>query len=950
MATKIEQLIINSPYREPSRYHQYNSQTREYELQTGRRPASYLLMNTQQSQPTEIPIELANDIRARLKRWQQNNRPGLTSISRQLLDYWMTDNRSEPLFYCQLEAIETLMFLTESDKGDYQVGLEIGDDGGSEFARWCTKMATGTGKTIVMAMIIAWNILNKVTYPNNPKFSKNILIIAPNLTVKDRLNVLKPNQDRTNYYHTFDLVPDNLKSKLYRGAKEGIVEILNWHMLARKTKQPSRVLKIGKESYERFTRRILNDLSTARNLIVINDEAHHAWRPLANQSPRDEETKQATIWMQGLDIIHQRRSILRCFDLTATPFRPQNQSNNKTDLLFSWVVSDFGLNDAIEAGLVKTPRMVNSTNASQIDYATLKPQLFHIYGDDTVRDNLNKKMPVLAILPDLVRRAYELLAADWQMVNARRQANGQITPAVMISICNETRTAERIEANFRNKNLGAEGLWDASTLLRIDSDILSKAESKLEADTGQYTEKANDPQQRLREHLENIIQANPSLTDEQREALLSLKNEELLRKIANTVGKTEEAGEQIRHVIAVAMLSEGWDTKNVTHIMGLRAFTSQLLCEQVIGRGLRRTNYTPDKQSGFFQPEYVTVFGVPFHFLPIEDHGKEPPAEQPSVDVQVKPDSSKYEISWPNVERIETTLKANVPIDVNQIEVLELDASKIPTQAKVVGVIAPEPVANMSPHTIQVFHQNYRLQTIIFNGASAVIEELAPQWQATRLDILPKVITLIDEFIQTGKLKIVALNDPSPEKERAVIMANLYQVAQHILRAIESECEAIETTQLVFNAEKVEQSTANMTTWSTSKPVYETKKSQINYAVIDSKPEEQVSQQLDDEGGIGRYVQAWVKNTARVNFYAEYLWQGTTHKYLPDFLIKLNNGVILVLEVKGWKAPDVAVKAEYLQRWVDAVNKDGRFGQWASDIIYDSQDLAKTINKYCPLH
>lgn len=945
MAKNIEKLIINSPYVEPQQHWYYDRETQEFTILPNRRPAGYVVA-TPNSQSFDDPgvfneIELANKVRDRVRRWQNDGRPGLTGISRRLFEYWTDEQRDHKFFYCQIEAIETLLFLNEAPDS-YKVGVDIPNDGGP-FSRWCSKMATGTGKTVVMAMLTAINIINKTTYRQDTRFSKNILVVAPGLTVKSRLSVLQPSH-KQNYYDEFDIVPADLKTKLY----EGKVKIINWHMLMPLKELERSVVKIGPESDEAFTRRVLEDMSDARNILVINDEAHHAWRLKPGETEADYTKHEiagqdATRWMQGLDRIYKTRHIIRCHDLSATPFRPMGRSSDE-ELLFGWIVSDFGLNDAIESGLVKTPRIVIRSDSMSIDTKTMKPKLYHIYNSDDVKYQLGKELPTEP-LPDLVRNAYYLLAKDWQETKNTWEQSGHTIPPVMITIVNRTETAARIEHSFRtNRFEGMEDLQDSSKILRIDSKVLGVAEEKSEVDTSTFSGKSKDD---YRVHLEEIVHNNPSLNDEQRDWLLNLKSEELLREIVDSVGAARKAGEQIQHVIAVAMLSEGWDTKNVTHIMGLRAFNSQLLCEQVVGRGLRRVNYETDPDTGLFAPEYVNIFGVPFSFLPNEGGDDTPPSPPtPQTRVEVNPDHAQYEITFPNVLRIEYKRKVQFSTTVDAIEPLTIDGSKNDTYAELAAVLEGKTTNTMSVIDLQEIANNYRTQKVVFRVASDIIETLSGQWEQSKLELLPKVIALTERYINSGKINFTSLLDEEPVRKKVLMMMNMNTIVRHISDAILFGSESIEATELVFDKQHVTRSTGDMPTWYTKRESEPAKRSHISHMVGDGGWEMAVARGLDTpDVGAGKYVDAWVKND-HIGFEIPYMWGGTLRRYIPDFLIRLNNGTTLVLEVKGVDTPQNQRKRKFLDEWVKAVNADGRFGTWAWDVIFHPNEFDNAIVKH----
>lgn len=577
---KIDKLIINSPYVEPQQYWEYLRESREFILQNGRRPAGYVVASENSKSFDDpgvfIEIDLVNQIRPRVNKWRDSGYPGVTGITKRLLNHWQApeERKDRRFFFCQLEAIETLIWLTEAPDSD-KTGIEIPSDGG-DFSRWCNKMATGSGKTIVMSMLIAWQVLNKVNNNQDKRFSKNVLVVAPGLTVRSRLSVLNPTNVE-NYYEEFNIVPSSLMDSL----RLGKVKIINWHALAwqseEKIAKKKSVDKRGAKSDEAYVKEVLGDMANASNLIVINDEAHHAWRLPAEskvKGVKKEDIEESTIWVGGLDRINNSRGILRCFDLSATPFAPSGKKASE-EALYPWIISDFGLNDAIESGLVKTPRVVVRDDG-KVD-TNLRSRLYHIYMDESVKDDINQKVDESIPLPDLIKNAYLLLGKDWKATKDEWESAGHKIPPVIITVANTTFTSARIKFSFDTDSfmLTAAGLGELvnpNLTLQIDSSILKKAEAE--------TEEVDV--------LESIDGDGESDSDDSTtEVKLTKKQQaELLRRTVDTVGKIGEPGEQIQNVISVGMLSEGWDAKTVTHIMGLRAFSSQLLCEQVVGRGL----------------------------------------------------------------------------------------------------------------------------------------------------------------------------------------------------------------------------------------------------------------------------------------------------------------------------------------------------------------------------
>ncbi|MCF8081802.1 MAG: DEAD/DEAH box helicase family protein [Deltaproteobacteria bacterium] len=906
---QIKKLIINSPYEEPTRFWQYVRESREFSLESDRRPAGYIIATPQSKGFDDpgvfVPIELVNTIRPRVKDWRERGYPGVTGITKRLLAHWQDpdERQDRRFFFCQLEAIETLIWLTEAPVAE-KIGIHISSDGG-EFVRWCCKMATGSGKTIVMAMAIAWHVLNKVVNRQDARFSKNVLIVAPGLTVKSRLQVLNP-FDNNNYYKLFNIVPGGLFDRL----RQGKIMIQNWHGLQWDTEEriakKKTVDKRGAKSDEAYVRDVLGDMSEARKILVINDEAHHAWRVPAEskvKGVKKEEIEASTVWVGGLDRIHKVRGILKCLDFSATPFAPSGKKSSE-EALFQWIISDFGLNDAIEAGLVKTPRVVIRDDGKLTkDY---KSRLYHIYMDKEVKDDVNRKAGETELLPDLITNAYYLLGKDWLETKNKWTKEGHTIPPVMITVANRTETSARIKYAFDHHQILIPDLCDIEKTLQIDSKVLEAAEA---ADAS-------------------------VLIDENGKKLTRKQQAELLRQQVDTVGKRGEPGEQIQNVISVGMLSEGWDASTVTHIMGLRAFSSQLLCEQVVGRGLRRTSYdlNPD---GLFAAEYVNVFGVPFTFLPHENQeGPPPPPQKPKTIIEAVNDKKRHEIAWPNVIRVDHIYWPRLTIDLTKIEEIELNPTKSITEAELAAIIAGKPnPAALSEIDLNEIGEKFRLQTIIFETAKRIFNYEKPNWKGQKELLLVQLVRIVEKFLASGKVTIKGnLFTQGELRRRILIMLNLNKIIQHVWEAIRTE--NTEKLVPVFDSENSIRKTGNMRTWQTSKPCQWTLKSHINFCVLDSTWEASEAYILDRHHN----VESWVKND-HINFMVLYNYQGVIRKYYPDFIVKLKNGSQLILETKGKDNQQNRTKRAFLDEWVRAVNNDGGFGKWKWAVSFDPSDL-----------
>lgn len=918
----IDQLIINSPYEEPVEHWKYDQATQTFSREAGRRSAGYIIASqatrTHSDPGHFIEIPLVNQIRPRVQEWRKGGYENATGVTRRLLEHWndpelFTERR---FFFCQLEAAETLIFLAEAPDR-LKVGIEVPTDGG-QFERLCAKMATGTGKTIVMSMVVAWQILNKVSYPKDTRFSKNVLVMAPGLTVKSRLEVLKPS-DKDNYYSAFNIVPSSLRENL----RQGKVIVHNWHALAwdseEQIEKRKSVDKRGPKSDKAYVRDVLQDMADAENILVINDEAHHAWRVPAEskiKGVKKEDIDEATKWISGLDRIHRVCKLLRCIDFSATPFAPSGKTAAE-ESLFSWIVSDFGLNDAIESGLVKTPRIVVRDNG-KIDAKTYRSILYHLYEHEDVKEDLNRPASEDEPLPSIVNNAFLLLGTDWLETKRLWDKTGMPVPPVMISVVNRTETAARIKYAFDNGKIKIDELCDPKKTIHIDSNVLKNSDEPDGADTLPTKESSANSTDESDNYTER------SLTKKEQAARL--------RKIVNTVGKLGEPGEQVQNVISVGMLSEGWDAKTVTHILGLRAFSSQLLCEQVVGRGLRRTSYETDPETGLFLPEYVNIFGIPFSYLPFEgEGGAKPKPPSPKIPIYPDPEKAQYQIEWPNIVRIEHVFKPKLSLDVSTIKTLELHASDIIELAELAPTIEGKPdLENIKTIDLEQLAGRIRTQKVIFETAVDVFERVRPGWSGSKPDLLAQLIRIVEAFVKSDWISTKPASYAKDEfKRNLIITLSMSKVVQHIFEHVRFN--NTESLSPVFDTERPILSTENAGTWYTGKPCERMRKNHINLCVFDSTWEKAAALECDRS----KHVKSWVKND-HLGFEIHYIFNGVVRKYIPDFLVKLENGTTLILEVKGQETDRDRAKWAFMQEWIGAVNEDGRFGKWTWAVSSDA--------------
>ena len=536
-------------------------------------------------------------------------------------------------------------------------------------------------------------------------------------------------------------------------------------------------------------------------------------------------------------------------------------------------------------------------------------------------------------LSDLVLNAYYLLGYDWRETWKKWMDNNHPTPPVMITVCNRTETAARIKHAFDAKRIHIDELCDPDRILHIDSKVLNEAEAS-EEPIAEVEELGSEQEQEDKEKP-----PEPKLTKKQQA--------EYLRTTVDTVGKPGKPGAQIKKVISVGMLSEGWDAKTVTHIMGLRAFSSQLLCEQVVGRGLRRTSYetktTMDPITGqmveLFESEYVNIFGVPFTFLPHEG-GEDGPPEPPKPKTAVEPDPAKkeFEIGWPNLVRIERSFQPTLSLDWNKTRPLELNAASTAQVAELAPILEGKPdTTKIDRIELERLAGEFRTQRIIFETTRDIFDQMQQNWQGNRELLLAQLVRIVESFINSDRIVITpALFNQEILRRRLIITLNMTRVVQHIWEAIRQE--NTEKIEPVFDRDRPIRSTGDMRTWYTGKPCERTKKSHINVAVYDSTWEASDAYILENS----KEVKAWVKND-HLGFEVFYIYRGVVRKYRPDFLVKLTNDEMLILETKGQETEQDKVKQQYLDEWMQAVNFQGSFGQWRSAVTKAPGDITDLL-------
>lgn len=899
----VDNPILNSPFEEPMHYWAYEEG--QPVLKEGRRPAGYYLKprtgkdRAALLEEEFVPLELVNTIRERVKAWRERGYPEVTPITRQLLNHWNNPDRERRLFFCQNEAVQTLIWLVEASPAEKQ-GIVTPKDNG--LTRYACKMATGSGKTVVMGMVIAWHVLNKLANPQDRRFSDAVLLVCPNLTIRERLQVLLPWKPN-NYYDKFDLVPRGMMERL----QQGKFEITNWHLFQPRDDSRSRsVVQRGVESDAAFCRRVLKELGNKQNILVINDEAHHAYRPAPLPDEQREklsqeeitEREEATVWVDGLDRIHAVRGINFSADFSATPFYIKG-SGYEEGAPFPWIISDFGLVDAIESGIVKIPRVPVDDNTGAVI-----PKYFRLW------EAINQALPPSErqtarrrAKPESVLREAEgalaTLASEWRRTFEQFREAGSPVPPVMIVVCDNTDLSKLVHEHIA----GGHVVWElanrpqAEATFRIDTKLLAEAEVTFDDETRSEAS-------------------------------------ERLRKVVDTIGKLEWEGEgdppgkNIRCVVSVGMLNEGWDAQNVTQILGLRAFTSQLLCEQVVGRGLRRLNY-----DDFSEPEYVDVYGVPFEVIPVK---KKPlgrtEKQKVSTLIRALPERKHLEITFPRVEGYVVDVRVRIRLNLDDVPFLQIGGDE-PTEVTVkpqVGYRIGRP-DRLGPglevlHDRNPFHREKRLQATVYEIAAELTRRLKEKKEqyCARHVLFPQVLDAVWRYLEE---RIVVMNDDTPLEEIALLKYK-QRIIERLTEAIEPDVDAGEQPILpVIERFRPVGSTAEVL-FRTVRPCVGTTKSHISHVVLDApRWEHTAAYHLERMPEVIAYAR-----NDHLDFTIPYEWQGVRHQYSPDYLVRMRSKdgatVKVVLEIKGFEDEQDRQKEAAAQRWKRAVNHHGEFGKW----------------------
>ena len=969
----VERPILCNPYEEPDAHWVYDTETGEAIRQPGRRDAGYWyktertgsgqLRLFQEEERDDLP--LVNALRDDVRRWRESNYRNATNVTRELLRHWTREDKERRLFFCQREAVETIIYIAEILRTDKRIGFnpqfakadlaKLVDPPNTpnipDLIRYGCKMATGSGKTVVMAMLIAWAFCNRGKVPSDERFPAAALVVCPNLTIKERLQVLRP-ESPDNYYDAFELIPTKLRPLLNKGK----VLVTNWHQFAPESEhseggQSYAVVNKGEETPDAFAKRVLGELHERAPIMVLNDEGHHAYRP----APADEklsadekkEREEATVWISGLDTINRACGIRFCVDLSATPFYIQGSGHSEGSP-FPWLVSDFGLVDAIESGITKIPRLPVSDTTGRPE-----PKFFRLWQaiqeEISPADRLPGKKPKPEAVYREVEDALNTLASQWkerfEYIEGASDAQDK-TPPVMIIVCDNTNIAE----HFFEKISGEE-----------DREVVEENGKQGKGKKKKQTETVYGQGQVFPDMLSNNEGISRTLRIDSKR-LAEAENEdpqknrtqaaEDLRRVVATIGKPGQPGAQIRCVVSVAMLNEGWDANNVTHILGLRAFSSQLLCEQVVGRGLRRMNYTPDPETGLLTEEYVDVYGIPFSVIPFKGRpkNKPEPIDKPKNHVRAIPERADFEIRFPVVEGYAFALKKNeIHANINSMTPLRLEPEYTPTAVFVkpaagyeIGAPTILGPGDFIEHDRTAYYKATHIQHIKFEIARRIVialvgdrvnqrnseSDLNLRLQS-RHRLFPQVFRLVDAYVE--KKVDFSGCDPCELGQQKY----MERIVERLLTAIQpAETEGEPPLLPILNRYKPT-GTSSEVDFMTTRPCHGTQRSQINQVVLDTQRWERSACFWLEASEVVAY---YVRND-HLGFGIPYEYTGVPHSYEPDFIVRLKNDVNLILEIKGYEGDQELAKYVGAKRWVSAVNNWGDLGKWDFHVCRDPQRL-----------
>ena len=990
-----ENPVLNSPYEQPTRHWEMKDNVPTGEIAESRRKSEYVTpiarakkspssaeqgtLDFGDAQGIDIDAEdkqryeydRINEIREAVASWRNLPESSwcVTPETARLLRHWRSyDFKHRRPFFCQIEAVEVYIWLTEVAP-NYKRGKEIieylaksSEDANAGIHRVALKLATGAGKTTVMAMLIAWQTINAVRSPSSKKFTNGFLVIAPGLTIKDRLQELLPS-DLNAIYTKYELVPVEFSNDI----KKARVVITNYH--AFKLREELELSKKGRnflqgrhgerlvttETPGKMLSRVMPELLGMKHILVINDEAHHCYeekpdlegvREFAEGEKEEiaDRAEAARLWLNGIRAVTSKMKC-RVIDLSATPFFLRG-SGYPEGTLFPWTVSDFSLMDAIECGIVKLPRVPVSDNAND-DHSPIFRKLW-----ENVRDDMPKKARLNSKdfldpteLPPTLINAIDELYAHYEKTDEVWKSSDMATPPCFIFVCQNTAISklvydfvsgyEKPNGSFQPAHCRLFSNYDDYGHLHARPNTILVDSVQLESGEGLSDQFAKVAAKELDIYKRELVERSGDAR-----AAENLKPQDILREVMNTVGKQGKLGGHVRCVVSVSMLTEGWDANNVTHILGLRAFGTQLICEQVVGRALRRSSYLLNDQK-MLSPEYADIFGIPFDFASRGVIAK--PTKPPKLThvFAVSPERDEKEIVIPNV------VGYRIELPEQRLSATWTDGSDYMLSPDVVGPCETrmEGIVGES-HELNVKHlKDVRENTIIYTLTKYMLEEhFRKQYEDTPIHLFGEVKHIVADWVR-NHLHCSGGAFPAQILYTSLALDACRRIAKAITEAAVRKDE--NPVRAFLSPYRKELSTRDVDFVTSKTRLWESSSmSHVNYAVCDSDWEMEFCRVLEENGR----VKAWVKND-HLGFTVPYFKGTAKHEYIPDFIVRLDNGVNLVIEVKGFVNEDVNNKRTAIEgQWIPGVNRLGSYGKWAfgqfESVFSMEQDFEQFIDKF----
>lgn len=1038
--------ILNNPYEEP-RWH-YSADldgNLDYnKVLEGRRPYTATIgiaPNQPQNEffnhddlPEDDPnASFINALRKEVKRWRESGYPHVTRVTRELLNFWFCNPERQNfhrLFFCQREAVETAVYLNEAADFDPNTGrylllqLEerqqtVNEDFAYVLPRTAFKMATGTGKTVVMAMLILYNYLNKRENVMDTRFADHFLLVSPGITIRDRLGVLFIDENSakaryddsvTDYYHKRGLIPHNYEAQL--GGLNACITIINYHQFEPKQYQGKKqspldgkltyksgegmVKQQDKEEYTAVISRILGRMPKSKRILVINDEAHHCYLPKAQEKKRgsksddnDADNDNAMVWYEG---IRQMKllgyKVQHVYDLSATPYYLKGSGYPEYSL-FPWVVSDFGLVDAIESGLVKIPFLPSSDDTIGLTDPVLRNIYEHVSKElpkkgqkakkaEDKKNGKNQRTPEPAPnLPSLLNVAIDQFVKDYEAYEKGIREEGEAamnlfsTPPVFIVVCNNTSVSKEVfkmmagyeSTDTDGNTIYVPGHYDIFSNYK-DGMPLKKQPSLL-IDSAAVEDAGNVVSDEFKRIYKNEIEQfkRDYATLHGAGSADQLTDGDILREVVNSVGKPKTLGAHIRLVVSVSMLTEGWDANTVTHVCGVRAFGSQLLCEQVAGRALRRRSYEmlpynndgeeideknlrrykPENVVWKFPPEYAHIIGVPFKTFKGGGSGTTP-LTKPKKPVFAMDERKTMEITFPNITGYRSqTIDGRITADYTDVPKFRLNFNEVPTKTTLSSAVNGDAKVILKSdyrelRDAQVIYElTRRLINLKYtdkkNGRQfqlfAALKKVVLQWYDSQIEVIG--------------------GDGSPELRRLAMFWTPTDVVSSIYEGIRAASQGEERITAILNYYNPAGSTRYVH-GATTKEVWPTVKSHVNCVVADTDSWEQKCAKTLEQMP---QVECYVKNSF-LDFTIPYIDGIQEHKYVPDFIARVKGGksgekVNLIIEISGFSNDRTGNKDQKryytTHYWLPAANNLQTYGRWDFIEISDIDNIRAILTE-----